>query len=224
MENVSADSLAVKANIRRMLDSESGRDRIKRMYSLNDYGLPSPELFYILKGGYFSAAFGGLLGAYRAIVNTRENFLRSNEATPFDSQHLARRRLTDTMTLSGMRAMLTHGFRVGAFTTSYLLLTLTAASYNNKLTIWEHIASGAFIGSVFRIKYGPRGMLAAGCLGGTLGLFAGGTLQISMWLTGTSYQELLYLQHENYAEDFMMRRQQNKKRAENQNTANGPRA
>jgi len=46
---------------------------------------------------------------------------------------------------------------------------MTAANYNNRITVWEHGSAGFILGAFFRLKYGIKGMCAAGCLGGALG-------------------------------------------------------
>ncbi|XP_054719119.1 RPII140-upstream gene protein-like [Uloborus diversus] len=153
--------------IKKLLSSETGWDRVKRMY-ISMVSI-SPELSQIVWNCTTVSLVVGFYGALSHMQQAKTDHLRKNVASVFESQHLARRKLQDTMTLSGIKGGFMYALRYGSFSSLYLLLTMTAANYNNKITVWEHIASGTLLGSIFRINYGLKGMTAAGVTGGFLG-------------------------------------------------------
>lgn len=50
----------------------------------------SPELHYIIKGGTFACSFSAILGGIISANQARDDYMRRNTATQFESEHLAR--------------------------------------------------------------------------------------------------------------------------------------
>ncbi|XP_035207637.1 RPII140-upstream gene protein-like, partial [Stegodyphus dumicola] len=123
--------------------AESGFERVKRMYKPNDFGSLSPELYFVVKSTAATVICTGVLGGFINMQIAKNDFFRRNVASTFESQYLAKRKLTDSMTLAGITGAIRNGIKYGSFTSLYLRLgTMTAANYNNKITVWEHGATG----------------------------------------------------------------------------------
>ncbi|GFX65901.1 uncharacterized protein TNCV_13221 [Trichonephila clavipes] len=167
------------------------------MFSTNEFGL-SPEMAYVVKTGQYTFVFSSILGALGGISKAKEDFFRKNMASTYESKHLARRSLVDTMSLAAIRGGLKMGLQYGSFSTLYLLSTMTVANYRNKISISEHAGSAAILGGLTRISYGFKGMLVAGGLGGVLGLIAGSIITFIMHLGGHTLDDLRCYQHEEY--------------------------
>ncbi|GFQ82549.1 uncharacterized protein TNCT_360311 [Trichonephila clavata] len=183
--------------IKDSLGKETGRDRIIRMYSTNEFGL-SPEMAHVVKTGQYTFVFAGVLGGLKGISKAKDDFFRKNMATTYESKHLARRSLVDSMSMAGIRSGLKMGFQYASFSTIYLLSTMTVANYRNKITCWEHAGTGAILGGLTRINYGLKGVAVAGGLGGVLGLIAGCIISLVMHMGGHTLDDLRCYQHEEY--------------------------
>lgn len=177
---------------------ESGFERVKRMYQKTDFGSVSPEMFYLAKSATTATAVSAFFGAVAEMLKAKDDYFRRNVATQFESEFLAKRRLTDTMTLGAIKGGLRAAVKYGSFSSLYLCLTMTAANYNNKITIWEHIGAGAFLGGIFRLNYGLKGMAAAGTVGGVLGTLTGGILVFALWLSNITLDDMRNYQRENF--------------------------
>lgn len=88
-------------------------------FTFSEYGTLSPELSFInlfgFTGGMMGALYGGLLNA--RITNIR--FRESNEATVFDSQRVAHRKLLDSTALGFGKGAARFGIRYGIFCFSF---------------------------------------------------------------------------------------------------------
>ncbi|GFT84021.1 uncharacterized protein NPIL_297011 [Nephila pilipes] len=183
--------------IKDSLAKQTGRERVIAMYSTGEFGF-SPEISYVIKTGQYTFIFAGFFGALASAVKANNDFFRRNVATTYESKHLARRSLADTMSLAAIRGGLKTGLQYSAFSTLYLLSVMTIANYRNKLTVWEHVGSAAILGGFSRLNYGFRGMLVAGGLGGVLGLIAGGVITLALQTSGVTLEDLRCFQHEEY--------------------------
>lgn len=183
--------------IKNFLEKETPRDRIIRMYSTNEFGL-SPEMAYVIKTGTYTFIFASVFGALQGITKAKEDFFRKNMASTYESKHLARRSLTDSMSLAGIFQGLRTGVKYGAFSTLYLLSVMTVANYRNKVSVWEHIGSAAVLGGLTKFNYGFKGMVVAGGLGGALGLITGSMITLAMHFGDYTMDDLRCFQHEDY--------------------------
>ncbi|KAG8175719.1 hypothetical protein JTE90_022471 [Oedothorax gibbosus] len=193
-------------NVKEALSKETGRDRIRRMYSTDEFGY-SPEMFFVITTAWPTAAFAALYGGIKGMLHEHKDFMRRNVATTYESQHLARRSLTDNMTKAVFRGAAKYGLQYGGFSTLYLLSTFTIANYRNEMSPWEHAASAAAVGGLARINFGFRGVLVAGALGGVLGLIAGSIITATMKLQGISMEDFRCWQQEDH---YIRRRKKDK--------------
>ncbi|XP_015918112.1 RPII140-upstream gene protein [Parasteatoda tepidariorum] len=195
-----------QSGVKYVLSNETGKERVKRMFSKSDIGFLSPELRYVIKSGTFCLALAGIYGGMSSMKQAKEDFMRRNVASTFESQHFARRALVDTMSLAGAKGAYKYAMQYGMFSSVYLLTTMTVENYRNKISIWEHMGTGALLGGISRWKFGAKGMLAATVLGGVLGSVAGGLILLNAWLTGTDYEDFRYWHHEQYYTEVLNRK------------------
>ncbi|CAL1293454.1 unnamed protein product [Larinioides sclopetarius] len=189
--------IITEKGIKDKLSKETGWDRIKRMYSIDEYGF-SPETSYVITTGKYTMVLGAFFGGFGSMIKAKQDYLRRNKATHFESQHLAKKGLTDAMTMGLLKGGVTSAFKYGSFSCLYFLSTMTVANYRNKISVWEHAASAAVLGGFSRINYGLKGFAVAGVLGGILGLIAGGFITMNMGVGGMSMDEFRCWLHEEH--------------------------
>ncbi|GBN90478.1 hypothetical protein AVEN_238465-1 [Araneus ventricosus] len=190
--------IITEKGIKDELSKETGWDRVQRMYSTDEFGV-SPEMNYVLTTGRFAVVFAAFFGGMGGMIKAKEEFSRRNKAANFESLHVAKRGLTDAMTMGLLKGGTTAAVKYGSFTCLYFLTTMTVANYRNKISVWEHVASAAVLGGFSRINYGLKGVAVAGVLGGVLGLIAGGFITMTMGVDGMTMDEFrCWLQEEHY--------------------------
>lgn len=177
------------------VDQETGMDRIKMMFQLDEFDNISPELHSIYNAGFLGLftgmCYGGFLGSKKAYMD----FMERNQATAFQSHLDAKKKLQESVVFNFVKGGWNFGWRMGVFATMYVGISTTISVYRNKFTIFEYIAGGMITGAVYKWKMGPTGM-AAGCLvGGGLGLVAGAISVGILSLTGTTMEEMRYWQY-----------------------------
>ncbi|CAL1287891.1 unnamed protein product [Larinioides sclopetarius] len=135
--------ISMEEYVKNQLSEETGWDRVKRMYSTDDFGI-SPEMNYVLTTGKYILVTSAFFGGFGNMLRAKNEFFRKNVATTWESQHLARRNLADTMSLALFKGGAKSALKYGSFSTVYLLATMTAANYRDKISVWDHAASGVF--------------------------------------------------------------------------------
>ncbi|GIY42899.1 uncharacterized protein CDAR_198931 [Caerostris darwini] len=167
------------------------------MYTIDEFGF-SPELQCMITTAKYTIATAAFFGGISSMIKAKDDFFRKNMASAYESKHLARRSLSDAMSLAGIRGALKSAFKYGTFSSFYLLATMTGANYRNKISVWEHVASGAVLGGLARCNYGFKGVLVAGTLGGFLGFIAGGIITLTFKIEGVTMDDLRCWQHEDH--------------------------
>ncbi|CAL4160240.1 unnamed protein product, partial [Meganyctiphanes norvegica] len=152
--------------------------------------------FQVVQGVMLGTFTGTLIGGTN---HSRENyisFLKQNQATAFQSHFEAKKQLQNKVTLGFARGAWMWGWRLGAFTGSFMLLTTTISVYKGKSSLLEYVIAGGLSGFLYKFKQGPKAWVVGGGLGSVLGAFCGSLSLGLMWLTGTSMEELRYLQYQ----------------------------
>jgi hypothetical protein len=57
------------------------------------------------------------------------------------------------------------GLKLGVWTGTFLLASMTISTYRNKSGVLEHIVGGALVGIIFKFSMGPKGMAAGAAIG-----------------------------------------------------------
>ncbi|ALC45552.1 140up [Drosophila busckii] len=176
-------------------DNETGMDRIKQMFTIDEFGSISSELNSIYQAGFL----GFLVGAiYGGVIQSRSgymNFMESNQATAFKSHLDAKKKMQDQFTVNFAKGGFKWGWRVGLFTTSYLGIITCISVYRGKSSIYEYLAAGTLTGGLYKVNMGLRGMAAGGIIGGFMGGVAGAASLLLMKASGTSMEEVRYWQY-----------------------------
>ncbi|XP_013780940.1 RPII140-upstream gene protein-like [Limulus polyphemus] len=186
-------------------EGETGWDRLRMMFMKDMFGNSSPEMKMITSGVGMSLFIGACIGGTISSRNAVETFIRQNQATQFNTQLEAKRRLQDRLMLDMCRGAWKWGWRMALFTGSYMLFITSVGVYRNKTSVWEHIAAGVTCGTLWKAKMGLRAMAVGGLCGGSLGLFAGCLSVGVMWISGVSLAEIRYWQHNYWCEQYKKR-------------------
>ncbi|KAK8726654.1 hypothetical protein OTU49_009975 [Cherax quadricarinatus] len=177
-------------------EQETGAHRLKLMFSYDEYGNISPELHTIVQGTMFGAFTGSIIGG---TIHSKENFtkfIEKNQGTAFANILDAQKQLQTKVTLGFARGAWMWGWRLGLFCGSFMLLSTTISVYRGKPSVLEYLAAGSITGSLYKLKQGPRAIVAGGMIGGALGTLAGCINLAILYITGTSMEEVRYWQYE----------------------------
>ncbi|KAG5889237.1 hypothetical protein JTB14_006373 [Gonioctena quinquepunctata] len=175
---------------------ETGWDRVKRMYTVDEFGNVTHEANSILQVGAMSVFVGALYGG---VVNSRVaylEFMKNNEATSFKSHLDAKSKLQDKVTIGFGKGAFKWGWRLTLFCTSFAAISATMQAYRGKYGITEYVVAGGLTGALYKFNMGPRGWIVGGGLGSVLGLFCGGLTVGMLKLTGYSMEEARYWQYQ----------------------------
>jgi len=193
---LSKDSKTYKAYLEnKPPTNETGWDRLKDMFKVDEFDSISSELNSIYQAGFLGFLVGALYGG---IIQSRAsyfNFMESNKATAFKSHLDAKRKLQDQFTVNFAKGGFKWGWRVGLFTTSYFGIITCISVYRGKSSIYEYLAAGTITGALYKVNMGLRGMTAGGVIGGAMGGFAGIFSLLLLRLSGTSMEEVRYWQY-----------------------------
>ncbi|XP_073820215.1 RPII140-upstream gene protein [Musca autumnalis] len=194
-DKVSKETKTYKSFVQRPPTNETGWERVKEVFQVDEFGSISPELNSIYQAGFLGflvgAIYGGIIQSRTAYID----FMENNQATAFQSHLDAKRKLQDKFTMSFAKGGLKWGWRVALFTTSYYGMVTLVSVYREKSSIYEYLAAGSISGAMYKLNMGLRGMAAGGIIGGFLGGVAGGASLLIMSLSGTTMQEVRYWQY-----------------------------
>lgn len=193
---VSKDTKTYKSYLQNSPDlKETGLDRLKNMFQVDEFDSISSELNSIYQAGFVGFLFGAIYGGVIQSRTAYLNFMENNQATAFKSHLDAKRKLQDEVTMSFARGGFKWGWRVSLFTTSYFGIITCVSVYRGKSSIFEYIGAGFITGSLYKLNLGLRGMAAGGIIGGVLGSIAGAASLALLYASGTSMEDIRYWQY-----------------------------
>ncbi|CAO1421891.1 unnamed protein product [Diamesa hyperborea] len=194
-DKISKENKTAKEFYLRKNDTETGKDRMYRMFTMDEFGRMSSELNAIYQAGFLGmfagAVYGGFLGSRSAYFD----FMDRNQATAFKSHLDAKKKLQDNVTTNFAKGAFKFGWRLGLFSISYVGITTMVSVYRGESSIWEYLAAGMLTGSMYKFNMGLRGIAAGGLVGGFLGTIAGGVSLLVLKTTGMSMEEVRYWQY-----------------------------
>ncbi|XP_017076733.1 RPII140-upstream gene protein [Drosophila eugracilis] len=192
---VDKENKTYKAFLASKPPEETGLERLKQMFSIDEFGSISSELNSIYQAGFLGFLIGAIYGGVTQSRVGYMNFMENNQATAFKSHFDAKKKLQDQFTVNFAKGGFKWGWRVGLFTTSYFGIITCMSVYRGKSSIYEYLAAGSITGSLYKVNLGLRGMAAGGIIGGFLGGVAGATSLLLMKASGTSMEEVRYWQY-----------------------------
>ncbi|XP_052850493.1 RPII140-upstream gene protein [Drosophila gunungcola] len=192
---VDKENKTYKAFLASKPPEETGLERLKQMFSIDEFGSISSELNSIYQAGFLGFLIGAIYGGVTQSRVGYMNFMENNQATAFKSHFDAKKKLQDQFTVNFAKGGFKWGWRVGLFTTSYFGIITCMSVYRGKSSIYEYLAAGSVTGSLYKMNLGLRGMAAGGIIGGFLGGVAGVTSLLLMKASGTSMEEVRYWQY-----------------------------
>jgi len=193
-DEITEDSIAYK-EVQAAKASTTPWERIKLMYTIDEFGYISPELNSIRQAGFLGLMVGAIYGGFVDSRIAYMNFMERNQATAFEHHFEAKKKLQDNVTLGFAKGAWKWSWRLALFTTSYTAITTTISSYRGKSSLYEYLAAGGVTGAMYKFNMGLRGMAAGTFFGSIIGGLAGlGSLAI-LKLTGTSMEDIRYWQY-----------------------------
>lgn len=174
------------------LPGETGWDRVKMIFELDEWGQKHPNLDFTFQGVMMGFFVGSAVGGFQAAKQATDQFIQRNEAAKFYTDLDAKRRLNDHVFYSAYRSAFKWGWRTSLFTGVYLFSLTFFSTYQNSTKISHYVGAGALTGTLFKFRMGPRAMLVGGGLGSVLGLIAGGLTTGMFWVMGSSLDEMNY--------------------------------
>nr|SVE76708.1 EOG090X0FS6 [Daphnia longispina] len=185
-----AQKLAEQAH--RVIENETGWDRLKAMFQTDEFNSISPELDSTLAAAVGGLLAGAFLGGIPASKLAHDDFIKRNKASQFETHMDAKSKLqfnvTKAMAVGGWRV----GWRLGLFTGGFMFFTTAVSTYRNKSSVFEYSAGGLMAGAMYKFPMGPKAMVPGGLAGLVLGTVAGGCTVGFMKLTGTTTEDLRY--------------------------------
>ncbi|XP_034824266.1 RPII140-upstream gene protein [Maniola hyperantus] len=169
---------------------KTGWDRVKAMYYKNEHDENSVELHNVAQATLTGLFVGACLGGF---VKSREAylyFIENNQATIFNSTVQAKKKLQDYVTVAFAKGAYHWGWRLGAFTGMFSLISTTVSVYRDESSLSDYIIAGSLTGAIYKAMLGPAAMLVGAALGGVLSAL-GGILIISVIkMTGVSMNDI----------------------------------
>ncbi|CAG9767213.1 unnamed protein product [Ceutorhynchus assimilis] len=188
-ERLAAPQIAEQAR-----NQETGWDRVKKMFQVDELGNLTPEFNSITQSACMSMFVGGLFGGTAAGKTAYEKFMKNNEATTFKSHLDAKRELQDAVTRAFSKGALKWATKLTVFSVSFIGLTTLIQVYRGKYGVMEYVGAGAATGFLVKFNGGPRTWVVSSAVGSTLGLICGGTTLGILKLSGLSMEEARYWQ------------------------------
>ncbi|BFF90548.1 RPII140-upstream gene protein [Drosophila madeirensis] len=192
---VDKENKTYKAYLASKPPNETGLERLKHMFTIDEFGSISSELNSIYQAGFLGFLIGAIYGGVTQSRVGYMNFMENNQATAFKSHFDAKKKLQDQFTVNFAKGGFKWGWRVGLFTTSYFGIITCISVYRDKSSIYEYLAAGSLTGATYKMNLGLRGMAAGGIIGGFMGGIAGVASLLLMKASGTSMEEVRYWQY-----------------------------
>ncbi|KAK3915879.1 RPII140-upstream gene protein [Frankliniella fusca] len=152
----------------------TGWERVKfALFTPDENGEFGPHVEMIGTSSFMAFVVGFGIGGFEKSKSVYVEFLRTNQATKFDSHMEAKKRLQDRMSIGLMRGGFTLGWRAALFTFMFASVSSAVSLYRNKEGILEYTTAGLAAGMAYRIHLGIRRIIVGGILGSTLGTVTG---------------------------------------------------
>ncbi|KAG7299562.1 hypothetical protein JYU34_016536 [Plutella xylostella] len=168
----------------------TGYDRLKEMYTRNEYLEASVELYNVVQATFTGAFIGACMGGF---VRSREAylyFIENNQATIFTSTMEAKKKLQDYVTVAFAKGATYWGWRLALFTGIFSLVSTTISVYRGETSVIEYTVAGAITGGLYRANLGLAATCVGAGLGGVLSSFGGLAIVLLLKITGVTMEDI----------------------------------
>ncbi|XP_060801249.1 RPII140-upstream gene protein [Amyelois transitella] len=169
---------------------KTGWDRVKKMYTRDEYEEISVELNSVLQGSLAGAFIGACMGGFYSSQQAYVYFMENNQATIFKSTMEAKKKLQNYVTIGFARGAHRWGWRLGLFTGMFSLIATTISVYRDDTSLIQFITAGAITGGLYKVNLGTAATCVGAGLGAALSAVIGGVILGILKATGFSMQEL----------------------------------
>ncbi|CAH2107532.1 unnamed protein product [Euphydryas editha] len=169
---------------------KSGWDRVRAMYSKNEFDEVSVELHNVAQATMCGLFVGACLGGFAKSRDAYLHFIENNQATIFQSTFQAKKKLQDYVTVAFAKGAYHWGWRLGIFTGIFSLISTTVSVYRDQNSLGEYVAAGTITGAMYKANLGPAAMVVGAGLGGVLSMFGGILILSILKLSGVSMDQI----------------------------------
>ncbi|XP_021369205.1 RPII140-upstream gene protein-like, partial [Mizuhopecten yessoensis] len=165
--------LVSKEEVLEYIANETGPDRVRDFFNQNPQGGHHPDFEELRLNLLMSGLLGLFIGYYIGYRKTSIKFREENRSTTFRSAMNYQRMRMDKSLLGGARFALKGGVYLSTFVTLLMGVSKCVSLYRNKSSFVEYSIAASVTGALFRVHLGPKGVVAGGIVGLTLGTIAG---------------------------------------------------
>ncbi|XP_023951540.2 RPII140-upstream gene protein [Bicyclus anynana] len=169
---------------------KTGWDRVKAMYTKNDQDENSIEFQNVVQATMSGLIIGACLGGFIKSRDAYLYFIENNQATIFKSTVDAKKKLQDFVTVAFAKGAYHWGWRLGAFTGIFSLISTTISVYRDESALSDYIIAGAMTGAMYKAILGPAAMLVGATLGGILSAIGGILILSLVKITGVNLNDV----------------------------------
>ncbi|XP_028179026.1 RPII140-upstream gene protein [Ostrinia nubilalis] len=168
----------------------TGFERVKMMYTTNEYDEVSPEMNQVAQAAMFGTFIGGCMGGFVKSRNAYLYFIETNQATIFTSTMQAKKKLQDYVTVAFAKGACQWGWRLGIFSGMFSLIATTISVYRDDTSLVEYITAGAITGGLYKANLGLAATFVGAGLGAALSTIAGLAILGVLKITGVSMEDI----------------------------------
>lgn len=169
-------------------DSQAPGERLRMTWdsvcSMNNW-----EWDLIWMTTHSSFIFAAVIGMQAKNEENRLAVIRQYSEVQFDHPFLANRKMRDQQYLRNLRNGFKLGWRVSLFSTILMSGAIASVSYRNYINPLDFAAVASAVGGVWKWQKGPKGMLAAASIAGSMGLITGCFFWAIIKLSGITVSE-----------------------------------
>ncbi|XP_060079183.1 RPII140-upstream gene protein-like isoform X2 [Ylistrum balloti] len=184
--------LVSREEVMEYIANETGKDRLRDFYRKDVQERRHPDYEELVLTALSAGCLGIFIGFPLGYRKTSNTFIEENHATTFRSKMSYERMRIDKSVLGGMKSAAGGCIFMGFFITSLWGVSKCISIYRNKTSFVEYSIAASIIGAAFRLHLGPKGMVAGGIVGLTLGTIGGVVLMTTAKVTGETQEEKHY--------------------------------
>ncbi|XP_053602522.1 RPII140-upstream gene protein [Plodia interpunctella] len=170
--------------------SKTGWERVKKMYSRDEFEVISVELNSVVQASLAGAFIGACMGGFVSSRQAYLYFIENNQATIFKSTMEAKKKLQDKVTIGFAHGAVRWGWRLSLFTGMFSLIATTISVYRDDTSLTQFITAGALTGGIYKLHLGTAATFVGAGLGAALSAVFGGAILGVLYLSGFSMQDI----------------------------------